>query len=64
MVRNAAGQQVISSGEFGFVRNDTTAPVIVPPSQGIQVTMPTSISQNNTGGRGIGKAKEAECAAP
>ena len=64
VVRNAAGQQVISSGEFGFVRNDTTAPVIVPPSQGIQVTMPTSISQNNTGGRGIGKAKEAECAAP
>ena len=63
VVRNAAGQQQINSGQFGFVQSATTAPVIVPPSQGIQVTMPTSISQNNTSGRGIGKAKESECAA-
>jgi len=62
VVRNAAGQQEISAGQFGFVRNDTTLPVIVPPSQGIQVTMPTSISQNNATGRGIGKVKENECA--
>lgn len=62
VVKNAAGQQVISSGQFGYVRSANTPPVIVPPSQGIQVTMPTSISQNTSSGRGVGKAKESECA--
>ena len=62
VVKNAAGQQVISSGQFGYVRSATTAPVIVPPAQGIQVTMPTSISQNRSSGRGVGKDKEDNCA--
>ena len=62
VVRNAAGQQVFNAGDFGFVQSATTLPVIVPPSQGIQVTMPTSISQNSSSGRGVGKAKEGECA--
>jgi len=34
----------------------------VPPQQGIQVTMPTAISQNKSSGGGIGKSKENECA--
>jgi hypothetical protein len=63
VVRNAAGEQVINTGQFGFVQSATTVPVIVPPSQGIQVTMPSSISQNNASGRGIGKAKDNECVA-
>ncbi len=62
VVRNQAGEQVIASGQFGFVRGPTTAPVIVPPQQGVPVTMPSSIAQNNTSGRGIGKGKEGECA--
>lgn len=62
VVKNAAGLQLIKSGEFGFVQSASTPPVIVPPSQGIQVTMPTSISQNNSSGRGIGKVNENECA--
>jgi hypothetical protein len=62
VVKNAAGQQVINAGQFGFVQSANTLPVIVPPSQGIQVTMPTSISQNSSSGRGIGKVKENECA--
>jgi len=61
-VRNGAGQQVVSSGQFGYVRNDSTPPSIVPPQQGIQVTMPTSISLNKSDGRGVGKAKDGECA--
>ncbi len=61
VVKNAAGQQVFSAGQFGFVQSANTLPVIVPPSQGIQVTMPTSISQNNSSGRGIGKANNNEC---
>ena len=62
VVRNAAGTQQINSGQFGYVQSATTAPAVVPPQQGIQVTMPTSISQNNSSGRGVGKAKEGECA--
>jgi hypothetical protein len=63
VVRNTAGEQLINPGQFGFVQSATTLPVIVPPSQGIRVTMPSSISQNNASGRGIGKAKENECTA-
>ena len=62
VVRNQAGEQVIASGQFGFVRGPSTAPVIVPAQQGVPVTMPSSIAQNNTSGRGIGKGKEGECA--
>ena len=61
VVKNAGGQQVINTGQFGFVQTPNTQPVIVPPAQGIQVTMPSSISQNNAG-RGIGKVKDSECA--
>ena len=62
VVKNAAGQQVITTGQFGFVQSANSLPVVVPPSQGIQVTMPTSISQNRSSGRGVGKANENECA--
>lgn len=62
VVKNAAGQQVINTGQFGYVQSQNTAPSIVPASQGIQVTMPTNISQNSATGRGVGKAKENECA--
>ena len=61
VVKNAAGQLEINTGQFGFVRNANTPPAIVPPQQGIQVTIPTSISQNNASGRGVDEAKEAEC---
>ena len=62
VVRNAAGQQEINTGQFGFVQSPNTLPVLVPPAQGIQVTMPTSISQNNASGRGVGQVKDSECA--
>lgn len=61
IVKNTAGSQVINAGQFGFVQNANSLPVIVPPSQGIQVTMPTSISQNNSSGRGIGKGNDSQC---
>ena len=62
VVRNSAGTQVLNAGQFGFVQSASTPPAIVPPAQGIQVTMPTSISQNTGSGRGVGKVKENECA--
>lgn len=61
VVRNGAGQQQINAGQFGYVANAQTSPQVVPPQQGIQVTMPQSISQNKGGGQGIGKSKEGEC---
>jgi len=62
VLKNAGGQQTFNAGQFGYVANPNTPPVIVPPQQGIQVTMPTAISQNKSSGGGIGKAKESECA--
>ncbi len=63
LVRNSAGQQQINTGQFGFVRSATTPPIIVPPQQGIQVTMPANISKNTGAGRGVGKGGESECVA-
>jgi hypothetical protein len=63
VVSNQGGKQEIGTGQFGFVQSATTAPVVVPPQQGIQVTMPANISQNAGAGRGVGKGKESECVA-
>ncbi len=58
---NAAGTVQINAGQFGFVPNANTQPTIVPPQQGIQVTMPNSIAQDKGGGKGIGKGDDVEC---
>lgn len=62
VVRNAAGSVQINAGQFGYVQSQNAQPQVVPPQQGIQVTMPQAISQNKGGGQGIGKSKEGECA--
>lgn len=61
IVTNGGGAQQFNVGQFGFVGSNATPPVVVPPQNGIQVTMPGSISQNNAAGQGLGKAKAAEC---
>jgi hypothetical protein len=60
-VTNSAGQVQLNAGQFGYVPGPTTPPTVVPPQQGIQVTMPASIAQNKGAGRGVGKTGEAEC---
>lgn len=60
-VTNPAGTVQINAGQFGFVPNANTPPMIVPPQQGIQVTMPNSIAQNKGSGKGVGKGGDAEC---
>lgn len=60
-VSNAAGSIQINAGQFGFAASANTPPMPVPPQQGIQVTMPSSISKDNSAGRGIGKGDEPEC---
>ena len=61
VVTNAAGQVLVGAGQFGFVPNANTVPVVVPPAQGIQVTMPTNIAQNKGGGSGVGTSDGTEC---
>ena len=46
VVSNGAGQVQVNTGQFAYVQNPNSSPTIVPPKQGIQVTMPTNISQN------------------
>jgi len=46
IVANNAGQQIFQSGQFGFIANLNTPPMVIPPAQGVPVTMPTSISKN------------------
>jgi hypothetical protein len=60
-VTNSAGQVQLNAGQFGYVPGPTTPPTVVPPQQGIQVTMPASIAQNKGAGRGVGKTGESEC---
>lgn len=58
---NKAGTIQLSPGQFGYVVDADTAPVPVPPGQGVQVTMPSSISKDKADGRGIGKDDDFEC---
>jgi hypothetical protein len=61
-VTNAAGTLNLNPGEFGFVQSPNTPPVQVPPNQGIQVSMPSNISQNDAGGKGgVGGSKSGGC---
>lgn len=62
VLSNAGGQLVLATGQFGYVPNGNTPPVTVPPSQGIQVTMPQSISKNTGGGSTLGGGRsDSEC---
>jgi hypothetical protein len=46
LVANGGGQQIFQVGQFGYVASATTPPVVLPPAQGVPVTMPLSISRN------------------
>jgi hypothetical protein len=58
---NSAGTIQVNAGQFAFAASANSAPVPVPPQQGIQVTMPSSIAQNKGSGKGIGKGGTDEC---
>lgn len=61
-VTNGAGSTTFQAGQFGFVPGLNQAPVIVPPSLGVPVTMPQAISSNTSNGaQKIGAAKLDAC---
>ena len=54
-LNNQGGTQQVNAGQFAFASADARVPpAIVPPSQGIQVTMPPAIARNDTQGRTMG----------
>lgn len=63
VVSNGAGTHDFAAGQFGFVASPTHAPIIVPPAQGFQVTMPPSISANGSQGRSPDGSGAVSCAA-
>ncbi|NIB42927.1 FecR domain-containing protein [Pseudomaricurvus alkylphenolicus] len=64
ILSNGAGQILVTAGQFGYVRDINTPPVLLPPEQGVQVTMPTRISKNNMNGNGLGDANDEQCTIP
>jgi len=60
VLSNPSGMQVYQTGQFGYVANLQTPPVVIPPSQGVPVTMPPSISQNAGVGHSIGTGKTSD----
>lgn len=61
-IRNEAGQQRVDVGQFAFAPSSSQAPILIPPGQGVQVTMPQAISANATEGRGLGgPARDTSC---
>lgn len=55
VVSNGAGSVQINLGQFGFVADPGTPPTVVPPGQGVQVTVPGTIE------RGVGNQGGSEC---
>lgn len=61
VVSNAAGSIEVPAGAFSYTPSPTVPPKLVPPSQGIQVTMPTAISSNKASGSGVGSSDNTTC---
>lgn len=61
IISNAAGSIEVPAGSFSYTPSPTVAPRLVPPSQGIQVTMPPSISSNKASGQGMGASDSNAC---
>ncbi len=58
-VTNPRGTQVYTAGQFGYVRDLNTLPVIVPPSVAPQLLPPPD--RFDTGKAGVGKGGANEC---
>jgi hypothetical protein len=61
VISNAAGSIEVPAGSFSYTASHNTPPKLVPPAQGIQVTMPPSISSNRGNGSGLGASDSNAC---
>jgi len=57
---NTAGTSEFTAGQFAYLPNANVLPQLVPPEQGIRVTMPNSIAANK--GAAVGGTAALECA--
>lgn len=48
-VSNPSGDTLVGAGDFGFVANTATPPIIVPAGQGVSQNMPTFAPANSSG---------------
>jgi hypothetical protein len=46
-VKNGAGETIVGPGQFAYVRDANTLPVLVPTNEGVQVTIPPAIVLNS-----------------
>lgn len=60
VARNAGGALNFTVGQFGFVGGASLPPVLVPPADGVRVTVPSSFKTGSSG-QGVGKAGANEC---
>lgn len=58
---NPGGTLNFTVGQFGFVGGPNTPPVLVPPTDGIRVTIPAGFKTGGSG-RGVGKDSGDQCA--
>lgn len=61
VLTNPGGSKVFSAGQFGYVANMNTPPVVIPPTRGVPLTMPLSISKNAPSTGSISNAQGNAC---
>lgn len=54
MANNAGGSVDVSVGEFAFVGDMNAPPRLVPPAEGVRITLPPVFENEGVGGRGRG----------
>lgn len=60
IVSNPAGSQTINPGQFGYVPSNNVSPTIAPPQNGVRVTLPAVIANNNSNGRTLGNSQSGQ----
>jgi len=58
---NPGGSLNFTIGQFGYVGGPNTPPVLVPPTEGIRVTIPPGFKSGEGSGRGVGSKDENQC---
>ena len=54
IVRNAAGFQLVSEGQFTYVQSESVKPIEIPSSQGVRVDVPARMTIDKVRGEGSG----------
>jgi len=51
LVKNAAGEILVALGQFAYVPDANGNPHLVPPNEGVQITIPPAILHNSSNGK-------------